>query len=143
MVVAGAGFAGGGSADGEGKTKGALAAAEVLAARFGLDGVFVAMPTQATSDPIYEQVLEWVRSFDPELESQVALLHGKRRSNRQWRQIWEESRPAGAGSVSPWDDFGAIDEDDEYGWPPVRAAGMLGLSAVGRRCGSWGRSGGC
>ncbi|MEU2440194.1 CRISPR-associated helicase Cas3' [Streptomyces rubradiris] len=116
---------------GEGKTKGALAAAEVLAARFGLDGVFVAMPTQATSDPMYEQVLEWVRSFDPELESQVALLHGKRRSNRQWRQIWEESRPAGAGSDSPWDDFGAIDEDDEFGWP----AGTGGGDARAERSG--------
>jgi CRISPR-associated endonuclease/helicase Cas3 len=104
---------------GEGKTKAALAAAEVLAARFGLNGVFVAMPTQATSDPMYDQVVEWVRSFDPELVSQVALLHGKRRFNRRWRQIWEEGLPGGAEGAAkstPWDDYGAIDEDDEYGW---------------------------
>ncbi|MGV9758566.1 CRISPR-associated helicase Cas3' [Streptomyces tricolor] len=116
---------------GEGKTKGALAAAEVLAARFGFDGVFVAMPTQATSDPMYEQVLEWVRSFDPELESQVALLHGKRRSNRLWREIWEEGRAAGAESGSPWDDYGAIEEDDEFGWPGGTCGGDAGAERSG------------
>ncbi|MYV46291.1 CRISPR-associated helicase Cas3' [Streptomyces sp. SID2888] len=112
---------------GEGKTKAALAAAEVLAARFGLDGVFVAMPTQATSDPMYEQVLQWVGTFDPELESQVALLHGRRRFNAWWRAIWDgKPRPDGgecgcedgvrhgAENMAD-DDFGAIDEDADYG----------------------------
>ncbi|WP_018569277.1 CRISPR-associated helicase/endonuclease Cas3 [Streptomyces sp. PsTaAH-124] len=115
---------------GEGKTKAALAAAEVLAARFGLDGVFVAMPTQATSDPMYEQVLRWVRTFDPELESQVALLHGRRRFNAWWRAVWEgKPRPEGDGcgcesgsgrTSAEWagDDFGAIDEDAEYDMAP-------------------------
>ncbi|MFG2690820.1 CRISPR-associated helicase Cas3' [Streptomyces sp. NPDC048405] len=126
---------------GEGKTKAALAAAEILAARFGLDGVFVAMPTQATSDPMYEQVLQWVRSFDPELESQVALLHGRRRFNAWWRSIWAgRSRPDGDGCGCQGeglpgamgmadDDFGAIDEDAEYDMvsaqsAPDRAAGQ-------------------
>ncbi|MFJ4536588.1 CRISPR-associated helicase Cas3' [Streptomyces tibetensis] len=117
---------------GEGKTKAALAAAEVLAARFGLDGVFVAMPTQATSDPMYEQVLQWVRTFDPELESQVALLHGRRRFNTWWRAIWDgKPRPDGEGcgcgdeghhdaTGQADDDFGAIDEDAEYGMAQAR-----------------------
>ncbi|MEU6482247.1 CRISPR-associated helicase Cas3' [Streptomyces sp. NPDC047017] len=117
---------------GEGKTKAALAAAEVLAARFGLDGVFVAMPTQATSDPMYEQVLRWVSTFDPELESQVALLHGRRRFNAWWRAVWDgKPRPEGDGegcgcesgggrSDVEWadDDFGAIGEDADYGMAP-------------------------
>ncbi|MFC9931721.1 CRISPR-associated helicase Cas3' [Streptomyces sp. NPDC127190] len=119
---------------GEGKTKAALAAAEVLAARFGLDGVFVAMPTQATSDPMYEQVLRWVRTFDPELESQVALLHGRRRFNAWWRAIWEgKSRPDGDGcgcgvEGRPGvvdladDDFGAIDEDADYGMASAQSS---------------------
>jgi hypothetical protein len=37
---------------GEGKTEAALVAAKVLPRRFGADGVFVGMPTQATSKPI-------------------------------------------------------------------------------------------
>ncbi|MFB8749070.1 CRISPR-associated helicase Cas3' [Streptomyces parvulus] len=126
---------------GEGKTKAALAAAEILAARFGLDGVFVAMPTQATSDPMYEQVLQWVRSFDPDLESQVALLHGRRRFNAWWRTIWHgRPRPDGDGHCEHGsrpgaedtgdDDFGAIDEDADYGMvsdePSTNRASGLG-----------------
>ncbi|MEU5510753.1 CRISPR-associated helicase Cas3' [Streptomyces fungicidicus] len=125
---------------GEGKTKAALAAAEVLAARFGLDGMFVAMPTQATSDPMYEQVLQWVRTFDPDLESQVALLHGRRRFNTLWRAIWEgrprpdsgsygdsdgcgcERGEADLGAAGGYDDFGAIDEDAHYGMAPAAPA---------------------
>ncbi|MFI2209614.1 CRISPR-associated endonuclease Cas3'' [Streptomyces sp. NPDC020141] len=100
---------------GEGKTKGALAAAEVLAARFGLDGVFVAMPTQATSDPMFAQVVSWVESFDPALAGQVALLHGKRRFNAQWRALWEAWAGEGRGA-SAGDEYGAVDEDDEFGY---------------------------
>ncbi|MCX5206044.1 CRISPR-associated helicase Cas3' [Streptomyces sp. NBC_00237] len=97
---------------GEGKTKGALAAAEILAARFGLDGVFVAMPTQATSDPMYTQVLDWVATFDPELADQVALLHGKHMFNPRWQQVWQTHA---SGNDSHDDLYGAIDEDDAYG----------------------------
>ncbi|MER6916069.1 CRISPR-associated helicase Cas3' [Streptomyces sp. NPDC000594] len=100
---------------GEGKTKGALAAAEILAARFGLDGVFVAMPTQATCDPVFEQVLEWVASFDRSLVDQVALLHGKRRFNQRWRELWEASAGAGPDGAAAGDEYGAVDEDDEFG----------------------------
>ncbi|MFE7961203.1 CRISPR-associated helicase Cas3' [Streptomyces sp. NPDC057413] len=127
---------------GEGKTKAALAAAEVLAARFGLDGVFVAMPTQATCDPMYEQVLQWVRTFDPQLESQVALLHGRRRFNAWWRAIWDgKPRPGGEGCgcggedrpglTDMTDDFGAIDEDADFGMPPARPATATGPGAEG------------
>lgn len=124
---------------GEGKTKAALAAAEVLASRFGLDGVFVAMPTQATSDPMYEGVLEWIRSFDPDLESQVALLHGKRRFNPRWREIWEAKAADGVrgtdGSlVDPWDVYGAIDEDDEFGMPSA-PSDPVGADATAERGG--------
>ncbi|MEU0203601.1 MULTISPECIES: CRISPR-associated helicase Cas3' [unclassified Streptomyces] len=94
---------------GEGKTKGALAAAEVLAARFGFDGVFVAMPTQATCDPMYEQVLRWVSALDDGLEEQVALLHGKYRFNKQWKRLWQPS------GMDPEDLYGSVDEDDEFG----------------------------
>jgi CRISPR-associated endonuclease/helicase Cas3 len=72
---------------GEGKTEAALAAAEVLARRFGADGIFVGMPTQATSDPMYSRVRQWADSVEKGLP--VGLLHGKRAFNREWRALTE------------------------------------------------------
>ncbi|MGI5204723.1 CRISPR-associated helicase Cas3' [Spirillospora sp. CA-108201] len=99
---------------GEGKTKAALVAAEFLAARWGLDGVFVGMPTQATADPMFTHVRAWVEAIEPSLASQVALLHGKRMFNKQWRELLQDHGPAAdnrfAGVVE--DEFGL---DDPYG----------------------------
>ncbi|MFB7411471.1 CRISPR-associated endonuclease Cas3'' [Streptomyces sp. NPDC056202] len=72
---------------GEGKTKTALAAAEVLAERFGLSGVFVGMPTQATADPMFTQVRAWAAAADPGSEDDAVLLHGKRAFNPEWRAL--------------------------------------------------------
>lgn len=91
---------------GEGKSKAALLAAEMLAARFGMDGVFVGMPTQATSDPMFTNVRKWLCALDPGLENQAALLHGKRMFNKEWRALVE-----GAGE-RPDDRFDSIQEDD-------------------------------
>ncbi|MFE5595473.1 CRISPR-associated helicase Cas3' [Streptomyces sp. NPDC056549] len=128
---------------GEGKTKAALVAAEVLAARFGADGVFVGMPTQATSDPMYSQVRKWLKEFGGDLESQVALLHGKRMFNPEWR---EASTPGSSEECcSDGSSFDGIDEEDElygiasrqaerYGpieWFLGRKRGLLCSFAVG------------
>ncbi len=87
---------------GEGKTEAALAAAEILARRFGADGIFVGMPTQATCDPMYTRVRTWAESVEKGLP--VGLLHGKRRFNKEWAELRSLS-------------FGCVDEDgqDEYG----------------------------
>lgn len=70
---------------GEGKTESALAAVEVLAERFGADGVFVGMPTQATSDPMFGRVRRWAETIEPGIP--IGLLHGKRRFNREWNEL--------------------------------------------------------
>lgn len=106
------------AAMGEGKTKAALAAAEVLAARFGADGVFVGMPTQATSDPMFTQVRSWAKNIDGELAGQVALLHGKRMFNKEWAALLK----ADSGLVDRFagvDEYGMSCEDDEFGLAPV------------------------
>ncbi|MEV5830495.1 CRISPR-associated helicase Cas3' [Spirillospora sp. NPDC052242] len=90
---------------GEGKTKAALVAAEVLAARWGMDGVFVGMPTQATCDPMFSNVRSWVEAIASELASQVALLHGKRMFNKQWRELLTDD-------ATPDDRFTSVDEDE-------------------------------
>lgn len=73
------------AAMGEGKTEAALVAAEVLAERFGLRGVFVGMPTQATSDPMFTRVHDWSRHVAP--EAPIVLLHGKRRFNKEFESL--------------------------------------------------------
>ncbi len=95
---------------GEGKTEAALAAVEVLSRRFGSDGLFVGMPTQATSDPMFARVQRWAGQVDPTVP--LALLHGKARFNPQWREMLR----AGA-DLAGVDDFGL---DDPYGIPSPR-----------------------
>ncbi|TDD49027.1 CRISPR-associated helicase Cas3' [Saccharopolyspora elongata] len=106
---------------GEGKTKAALVAAEELAARFGADGVFVGMPTQATSDPMFSQVRSWAGAIDAGLAGQVALLHGKRMFNKEWTALLAadaelDRRFAGV------DEYGMHCGDDEYGLAAVSQA---------------------
>ncbi|GAA1910971.1 CRISPR-associated helicase/endonuclease Cas3 [Streptomyces sodiiphilus] len=100
---------------GEGKTKAALLAAEVLAARFGADGVFVGMPTQATSDPMFSEVRKWLSRIDEELPSRVALLHGKRMFNPEWRALLEGSEADDASRFGGVDEYGECLDDDLYG----------------------------
>lgn len=96
---------------GEGKTKAALAAAELMAARHGADGVFLGMPTQATADPMFTQVRSWLREVGDGLEDQVALLHGKRMFNKEWRGLLEGAGEWGQGADEPFTSVG----EDEYG----------------------------
>ncbi|MET8153761.1 CRISPR-associated helicase Cas3' [Actinoplanes sp. NPDC049668] len=103
---------------GEGKTEAALAAAEVLARRFGANGVFVGMPTQATSDPMFSRVLEWAQRVQP--GTPVGLLHGKRQFNKQWREL-REMRFLSVGEGGT-DEFGCSDEYGLGGTAVRRAA---------------------
>ncbi|WP_331744422.1 CRISPR-associated helicase Cas3' [Kitasatospora sp. NBC_01300] len=94
---------------GEGKTKAALAAAELMAARHGADGAFLGMPTQATADPMFTQVRSWLREVGDGLEGQVALLHGKRMFNKEWRGLLEG---AGEWGQDADDRFSSVGEDE-------------------------------
>ncbi|MGJ6968827.1 CRISPR-associated endonuclease Cas3'' [Streptosporangium sp. G11] len=91
---------------GEGKTKTALLTAEILAARFGAGGVYVGMPTQATSDPMFSQVRAWLAEVGDGLAEQVTLLHGKRRFNKEWRALLGEI------DTDPDDRFDSVGEDE-------------------------------
>lgn len=74
---------------GEGKTEAALAAAEVLAARFGFGGVFVALPTMATSDAMFARVRRWVDGL-PDSPSSMFLAHGRAALNPEFAALREE-----------------------------------------------------
>ncbi|WP_051468769.1 CRISPR-associated helicase/endonuclease Cas3 [Actinomadura oligospora] len=77
---------------GEGKTEAALAAAEVLAVRAGSQGVFVGLPTQATSNQMFTRVGEWLGTQGA--QTTVTLAHGKARRQQEYRQLF---LPRGVG----------------------------------------------
>ena len=91
---------------GEGKTETALAAVEILSRRFGCDGFAFAMPTQGTTDAMYERCSKWAKSVDPSFP--VSLLHGKAMLNDEWREKLEAARQSATIT-------GVYGEEDEFG----------------------------
>lgn len=61
---------------GIGKTEAALAAADRMANRFGLGGIYVALPTQATSNQMFLRVQAFVERRYPGARPDLHLLHG-------------------------------------------------------------------
>lgn len=92
---------------GEGKTEAALAAAEIMARRWGAGGVHVALPTQATTDAMFSRIVAWLDSMgaDNQPVGAITLSHGKARFNRLFRGIVTAGRSAEIG----------CDEDGEPG----------------------------
>jgi CRISPR-associated endonuclease/helicase Cas3 len=78
---------------GIGKTEAALAAAEVLAARFGCVGIFVGLPTQATSNQMFGRVEDWLRHMDPG-RYVLELAHGKARQVSDYEAIRRSGAPS-------------------------------------------------
>ncbi|MFT3797936.1 CRISPR-associated helicase Cas3' [Microbacterium sp.] len=93
---------------GSGKTEAALLAAEILAGRFGLSGVFVGLPTQATTDGMFSRVLQWADRLDLDTPASLFLARGKSMLNPEFAQ---KSREAHFRSIG--DDYAARRESDE------------------------------
>lgn len=76
---------------GEGKTEAALVAAEVLARRFGCHGLFMGLPTQATTDAMFNRVAKWLANVQP--GSALGLSHGKAVVNTDYAKLeqWHAS----------------------------------------------------
>ena len=77
---------------GSGKTEAALLCAEVMAHASGANGVFVALPTQATTDAMFGRVLKWLHRLPgiPDGEAvTVNLAHGKAVLNDDFRAVLE------------------------------------------------------
>lgn len=92
---------------GEGKTEAALAAVEVLAERFQAGGMFLALPTQATSDAIFTRVLHWldqIKASGGDPGGSIALSHGKAGFNRLFQELVALGRMR---------DIGRDDESDD------------------------------
>ncbi len=75
---------------GSGKTEAGLAAAEILAHRFGQGGLFVALPTMATSDAMFGRVLRWVDQLPGPGSLSMFLAHGKAGLNDEYRGLTQD-----------------------------------------------------
>lgn len=77
------------SGTGSGKTELALTIAEILSARKGIDGIFFALPTQATSNAMFRRVTEWLNTITSREDIRVneTLLHGKAKFNKEYNQL--------------------------------------------------------
>ena len=64
---------------GSGKTEAAFVSSEILAERFGANGLLVALPTQATTDAMFKRMLDFLKIQSNEQTSPkaTALLHGR------------------------------------------------------------------
>lgn len=60
---------------GEGKTEAALAAAEILAHKVNLRGIYFALPSQATSNAMFARINNWIKHFDKHDGSLSIYLH--------------------------------------------------------------------
>jgi len=110
---------------GSGKTEAALLAAEQLAAGSGADGVFVALPTQATTDAMFGRVRRWLDVL-PGRDGTVSvtLAHGKASLNEEFDGLVAQGR------------FATAVENDQtpaiaHTWLRGRKKGILASFVVG------------
>ncbi|WP_433264905.1 CRISPR-associated helicase Cas3' [Actinosynnema sp. CS-041913] len=115
---------------GVGKTEAALLAVEELAARSGADGCFVALPTQATTDAMFDRVRRWVEAL-PGRDGAVSvtLAHGKASLNDEFAGLVREGwfRSIGEGSKEEQDAAAAV----AHHWLSGRKKGALAAFVVG------------
>ena len=76
---------------GSGKTEAALLAAEILSWRFGMSGVFLGLPTQATADGLFSRMLSWAERLDLDVPSTVFLARGKAQLNPEFAKRTREA----------------------------------------------------
>lgn len=96
---------------GSGKTEAALSAAEVLASRTGCGGLFLGMPTQATSNGIFPRIENWAASQaeTDQVTYSIKLAHGAAELNEDYQAIFrgtsttnEDSETDADLLVHPW-----------------------------------------
>ncbi|MET7073610.1 CRISPR-associated helicase Cas3' [Trueperella pyogenes] len=86
---------------GEGKTEAGLAAAHVLGQKSGAQGVYVAAPTMATANGLFERVVDWARySSRGGSVASMYLAHSKNRLSEQFQRLRFGARKEVATSLT-------------------------------------------
>lgn len=117
---------------GEGKTEAALTAGELLAWRYGLGGVCVALPTMATTDAMFDRVESWLGRLPHDgsgPDKDIYLAHGKAQLNEHFQGLIRRSRQTSRFEVGVdmVDENGRSRADDVLvsDWMFGRKRGML------------------
>lgn len=95
---------------GLGKTEIALVATEQLAWKTGRDGLFIGLPTQATTNAMFSRVKEWLAQLAGEQRAKFAtgLLQGRKQFNTEFMQlpkaedIYDDDDVNSAVAVDDW-----------------------------------------
>ena len=73
---------------GVGKTEAALAAAQIIAASNGAQGIYFAAPTMATANGLLERTMSWARNTtDTGTVSSLYLAHSKNQLSKPYREL--------------------------------------------------------
>jgi CRISPR-associated endonuclease/helicase Cas3 len=105
---------------GEGKTEAALAVAEIFMRKSKMDGLYFALPTQATSDGIFKRIEKWIEHLRTDRTS-IFLAHGKAMFNEDYEAIKINSN--------------IIDYDNSYASKPKAEAVVVNDWTQGRKKG--------
>lgn len=120
------------AAMGQGKTEAALMCAEILARRFGLGGVFVGLPTMATSNPMFTRVREWLNAVPASTVGAISLAHSKAGLNEEYQSLMPWNVASADRSMPIYDD---VDEDGQptSAPPTAEAAAIVHSWFLGRK----------
>lgn len=95
---------------GVGKTEAALGAAEILACKREAGGIFFGLPTQATSNGLFDRLYQWGTKVSQETVNAIWLAHSSAEFHEEYHQLMMKGRayvdddgPGDGGlEVNPW-----------------------------------------
>ena len=95
---------------GSGKTEAAVMLAHRLIASGAVDGLYVALPTMATANAMFDRLAGAYRHlFAADTEPSIALAHGARDMHKGFRA----AMPRGGRDEAPYSDSGSLDDASE------------------------------
>ncbi len=80
---------------GTGKTEAALALAEIIGQMTQKSGLFFALPTQATSNAMFQRFLPWTQSIEKDGRYTIRLAHGKAQFQEDYQALMAGGREVG------------------------------------------------
>ncbi|MGI6085011.1 MAG: CRISPR-associated helicase Cas3' [Acetivibrionales bacterium] len=116
---------------GEGKTEAALATAELLANKMKRNGIFFALPTQASANGLFLRFCRWIENLEDGVNHAVRLAHGKADLNELYNKIKEATKEIESYWVGGEEEDTIEDTIIVHDWFSGRKKGILTEFAIG------------